>query len=157
MCPCLGAGKTRLRKSRSTVYHQGVMVRKTDRKGTIKDKWQTLNHRNLGAMVLQACDQVRKVNEDELRLKGNEGGGEKAFQAEVVQRPCGRGAWSSGGTERTLLPACLLYLPSLGHLPPCMVPSLLVRSLSILQAQVQTPPLPGSLPRHAFLSFFRRE
>lgn len=98
------------------MYHQGVMVRETDRKKTIKDKWQTLNHRNLGAMVLRACDQVRKVNEDELRHEGSEGDGEKAFHVEV----CAKTLWQSlvPGRNRKNSPSSLLPVPSFPRTPP---------------------------------------
>lgn len=71
--PCLGARKTMLRKSRPIMYHRVVMVGELDGKKMIKDTRQKLNPGHLRAMVLGACDQVRKVNEDALRPEGREG------------------------------------------------------------------------------------
>lgn len=55
------------------MYHRVVMVGELDGKKMIKDTRQKLNHGHLRAMVLGACDQVRKVNEDELRPEGKDG------------------------------------------------------------------------------------
>lgn len=49
------------------------MVGELDGKKMIRDTRQKLNHGHLRATVLGAYDQVRKVNEDELRPEGSEG------------------------------------------------------------------------------------
>ena len=86
--------------------------------------------------MLGACDQVRKVNEDELGQKEGGNGAKHSKQWEQhLQKPCGREAWCLGGRERRALPpVCLLYFPLLGYLLLRTIPSLLIRSFSILQS-----------------------